>query len=155
MLMKNMENVDTAHAVNTRYAKKGFSLIEMLIVLAIMGLFFGVAIPGYLSYVENARKTTARATLRQIQTDILRYYTDTNQYPEVLDDLVKEPSNDEARKNWGGPYLASKKVPLDPWGEKYVYRQTPDAEKPYELYSRGSKKKAGAKKDWISVWDEK
>lgn len=155
MLMGNTEYSNSTHAVDYRRIKAGFSLIEMLIVLAIMGLFFGIAIPGYLSYVESGRKTTARATLRQLQTDILRYYMDTNQYPETLQDLVKEPANEEARKKWGGPYLATKKVPMDPWGEKYVYRPTPDAENPYELYTRGSKKKAAAKKDWISVWDEK
>lgn len=137
------------------YMKRGFSIIEMLIVFAIMALFFAVAGPRFLGYLESGRVRTTQATLRQIKSDIFRYYTDTNQYPETLEDLIREPGDEGARKNWMGPYLSTKSVPKDPWGSELVYQVTPDTTNPYELYSRGPKKKSATQKDWISAWDDK
>jgi len=131
------------YTISTKHAREGFTLWEVLIAMAIVGGLMAVIVPQLFSYLERSKRDTAKTTLLQFKQAITLYQTDTSKLPVDLRDLVKRPADVE---NWSGPYLGKKAVPLDPWGRKYVYKPTPEAENPYELYSRG---KSGKKEDWI------
>lgn len=131
--------------------KSGFSLVEILIALFIVAVMGGVGVGAYMAYKKSAQNTAAKGGLRKIQGDIDLYEQQVHELPETLDELVKAPADETKAKNWGGPY-AQKKELKDPWGKAYQYKQTPDEEHPYELYSNGPKGKSD-KKGKISVWD--
>ncbi|HRN78423.1 MAG TPA: type II secretion system major pseudopilin GspG [Candidatus Dependentiae bacterium] len=128
-----------------RCTRPGFTLWEVLIAMAIIGGLMAVIVPQLFNYLERSKRDTAKTTLLQFKQAITLYQTDTGRLPDSLRDLIKRPTGEESA-NWSGPYLPKKAVPLDPWGRKFVYKPTPEAENPYELYSRG---KSGKKEDWI------
>jgi len=130
--------------------RAGFSLIEIMVVLTIMGLIIGFLVTNVASRLEKGRKETTISTLRVLEENIEAFYNDTGHHPEQLVDLIKKPANAEIAEKWEGPYLKSKNVPKDGWGKPFQYRQTSDdPEHEYELYSNGSKKTKGP----ISVWN--
>lgn len=134
--------------------KSGFTLIEILVAVAIVAIMGGIAIPVYLRYQENSSKTAARATLKNLKMAIDDYHNDMSEYPKTLKDLITPPAEEALREKWTAPYLEGKSVPKDPWGHAYVYQPTEGAEHDYELYSYGSKKgKSAPKKDRIDVWN--
>lgn len=138
---------DTIEFCSFKKKSEGFSLIEILVALAIVGLIAAIAVPAYMRYLAGAKVKKARIELKSIKNQIDIYQIDTNQYPTRLDDLIKAPAGVEG---WGGPYFEKKQIPLDPWGNKYQYRLTPESgENPYELYSYGPDKKKGPK---IDAW---
>ncbi|MDP3889130.1 MAG: type II secretion system major pseudopilin GspG [bacterium] len=137
-----------------QFVREGFSLIELMIAITIMGILAAIIVPNFMSYLQKARISNTKATIRTFEQAITMYQADMAQYPTALRDLIKQPADEKAAKKWQGPYLKKKDVPQDPWGNKYQYRPTPEAENPYELYSYGPKGKGAPKQEWISVWDE-
>ena len=133
--------------------QKGFTLVEMLIVLAIMGIVIAVATPAYLTYKRGAQKRATLANIRNIKLALEQYREDVSDYPASLRDLVKKPT-DEKSEGWDGPYLSSKDEPKDGFGNKFHYAVTPGAENPYELYSYGRKGKGAPKDEWIDAWKQ-
>jgi general secretion pathway protein G len=130
----------------------GFTLIELMIAIIIIGLLAAVAVPAFMGYLGRARVQAAKSTIRTFEEAIMMYQQDTGQLPQRLDDLVKRPAGIEG---WleGGYLHKKKKIDPDPWGNKYQYRPTPEgAEHSYELYSFGSKGKKAKKEEWIDVW---
>lgn len=132
-------------------ARSGFTLVEMLIVLAIMGVVMAIATPMYLTYQRGAQKRATKANIHNIKVGLEQYREDVGDYPAALRDLVKKPS-DEKSEGWGGPYLSSKEAPKDGFGNAFHYAVTPGAENPYELYSYGRKGKGAPKDEWIDAW---
>lgn len=133
--------------------KQGFTLIEILIAIALVAIMMGVAGPAFLKYLERGRVRAAQAQLRSLKTSIEQYYADIGQFPEALNELIKGPSNEELRSRWINAYLDGKDVPVDPWGQKYHYKvNTEGEEHPYELYSTGPKGRSGGKESKIDVW---
>lgn len=115
----------------------GFTLIEMLVVLVIIGLIMGLVGPQVLNYLTNARVKAARLQIQAFASSLDLYYLDTGRYPqgsEGLDALVRRPAGLDV---WNGPYVKGGTVPLDPWGHPYVYRSPADRA-PYEITSLGS-----------------
>ena len=115
----------------------GFTLIEMLVVLVIIGLIMGLVGPRVLNYLTDARIKAARLQIEALSNSLDLYYLDTGRYPasnEGLSALVKRPGN---VNTWNGPYIKGDTVPLDPWGNPYVYR-SPGDRAPYEIISLGS-----------------
>jgi len=115
----------------------GFTLIEMLVVLVIIGLIMGLAGPRVLNYLSDARTKAAKLQLEAFASALDLYYLDTGRYPsasEGLDALVKRPGNVDI---WNGPYIKGNTVPMDPWGHTYVYR-SPAEKAAYEITSLGS-----------------
>lgn len=141
------------HASN---ARSGFSLMEIMIVITLIGLFLAVGGPALFRYLERGKVTNAKQAIHGFKQAIDQYNMDTNAYPQNLSDLIKAPAEEKIARNWKGPYYNKKTVPKDPWGKKYEYVvNTDNAEHPYELFSYGGLKgKAQPKKDRISVWDE-
>jgi len=119
----------------------GFTLLELLVVIVIIGLLAGFVAPRYFSQVGKSEIQVARSQIDAIEKALDQYRLDTRHYPgsdQGLDALVTKPANEP---NWGGPYL-KKAVPNDPWGRPYVYR-IPGEKGEFQLFSYGKDGKAG------------
>ena len=120
---------------------KGFTLLELLVVIVIIGLLAGYVAPRYFGQVGKSEVQVARAQLDSLEKALDQYRLDNRHYPSAeqgLDALVTKPANETA---WGGPYL-KKAVPNDPWGRPYVYR-VPGSRGEFDLYSLGRDGKPG------------
>jgi general secretion pathway protein G len=120
---------------------KGFTLLELLVVIVIIGLLAGYVAPRYFSQVGRSEVQVARAQIESLEKALDQFRLDTRHYPTAeqgLDALVLKPSNEA---NWTGPYL-KKAVPTDPWGHPYVYR-VPGSKGEFDLYSLGRDGKPG------------
>ena len=120
-----------------RRAEAGFTLVEMLVVITIIGLIMGLVGPRVLSYLSESKAKAAKIQIESLVAALDLYYLDNGRYPganEGLTALVERPSSASA---WNGPYLKTNSVPADPWGHPYVYK-TPGARGPYEIDSFGS-----------------
>jgi general secretion pathway protein G len=132
-------------APSRRYfgAAPGYTLIEMLVVLTIIGLIMGLVGPRVLGYLSDARTKTARLQIESLSSSLDLFYLDTGRYPtssEGLDALVQRPSDVTV---WNGPYVKGGHVPADPWGHAYVYRSPVEHTPPYEITSLGSDGREG------------
>lgn len=119
-----------------RTGEAGFTLIEMLVVLAIIGIISALVGPQVIKYLGRAKIDSARVEIQSLETALDLFRLDIGRYPteqEGLAALVDKPGNLAA---WSGPYVKKKAAPLDPWGQPYVYR-FPGKQAAYELYSRG------------------
>ncbi len=118
-----------------RNQTSGFTLLELLVVIVIIGLLAGYVAPRYFSQVGKSEVQVARAQMDAFDKALDQYRLDVRRYPTTeqgLKALVDRPGNEP---QWGGPYL-KKAVPLDPWGKSYVYR-SPGSKGEYELLSFG------------------
>lgn len=125
-----------------RAASAGFTLVEMLVVLVIIGLIMGLVGPRVLNYLTDAREKTAKIQVESFKNAIDLYYLDTGRYPttrEGLEALVKKPNGVDG---WNGPYLRGGNLPVDPWGHAYVYRSPAD-KAPFEVGTLGPQAREG------------
>ena len=139
----------------SKKSQDGFTIIEIMIVITIIGMLMAVLIPAYRSQQKRATQGATKVQMKQIASALEQYNEDMGDYPQTLKDLVKEPSDEKAREQWRGPYFETKnnEAPKDPFNKPYRYAPTPNADHPYELISYGSSSgKGSAKKDWIDVW---
>jgi len=101
--------------------KAGFTLIEMLVVLAIIGLISALVGPRVLAQLSDSRERAAKLQIEAFSSALDIFYIDVGRYPvqaEGLGALVQKPSSVQV---WNGPYLRTNGVPLDPWGNEYKY----------------------------------
>jgi general secretion pathway protein G len=115
----------------------GFTLVEMLVVIAIIGLVMGLVGPRVLNYLGDAKVKAAKLQIESFGSALDLFYLDVGRYPTVsegLTSLVERPTNAPV---WNGPYLKNAAVPADPWGHVYIYR-LPGQRGPYEIVSLGS-----------------
>jgi general secretion pathway protein G len=134
-----------------RSARSGFSLIEIMIAVAIMAILAAVAVPTFLNYLEQSKESSTKSNLAVINGGIKSYYLQIGQYPSKLNDLVEKPKDEDAAAKWRIPFIENE-IPLDGWGNKFQYKVTPEGAHGYELYSFGSKGKNAAKNERIDVW---
>ena len=123
---------------NSHKAETGFTLLELLVVLVILGLIAAVAGPQVMKMLGNAKSDVARIQMENIRTALDFFNLDMGRYPsgdEGLEILIKRP---DAGSRWAGPYLKSKIVPMDPWSRAYIYENPGKDNKPYELKSLGA-----------------
>jgi general secretion pathway protein G len=124
-------------------ASPGFTLIEMLVVLTIIGLILGLVGPRVLSYLGESRVKTAKLQIESLGSALDLFYVDEGRYPtssEGLSALAERPSGVEI---WNGPYVKGGQIPLDPWGHAYQYRAVSDHNPPYEIISLGPDGRGG------------
>jgi general secretion pathway protein G len=102
-------------------AEAGFSLLEILIVVAIMGLLIGVVGPNVIGQFQNSKRKTAEIQIEQIKAALDTFVMDVGRYPTESEGL--EALVDPGRRipGWNGPYLRGGKVPMDPWNRPYRY----------------------------------
>lgn len=104
---------------------RGFTLLELLVVIVIIGLLAGYVAPRYFAQVGKSEVQAARAQIDALEKALDQYRLDTRRYPSTeqgLQALVERPAGEA---QWNGPYLR-KAVPSDPWGNPYVYRSAGD-----------------------------
>ena len=125
-----------------RFSLGGFSLIEMLVVIVILGLIASIVAPNLLGKVSDAKAKTARVQIEDLAAAVELYFLDIGRYPSTehgFKALITAPQNET---QWGGPYLKKNRIPLDPWGEPYFYR-SPGQFAPFEIWSQGADRKTG------------
>lgn len=113
----------------------GFTLLELLVVMVIIGLLAGFVAPRYFAQVGKSQVKVARAQIDALDKALDQFRIDVGRYPtseEGLQALTANPSSDP---NWSGPYL-KKVAPMDPWGHPYVYEQ-PGSHSDFDLLSYG------------------
>jgi general secretion pathway protein G len=124
---------------------KGFTLLELLVVMVIIGLLAGYVGPKYFDQIGKSEIKTAWAQINALGKALDQYRIDTGHYPtseQGLNALMQSPNNEP---KWAGPYLI-KKVPLDPWGKAYLYK-SPGDNAEYDLYSLGKDGLVGGAQD--------
>jgi general secretion pathway protein G len=115
----------------------GFTLVELLVVLAILGLLAGLVGPQVMKFLGSSKTKTAALQIEDLGATLDLYRLEIGRYPsttEGLEALVTDPGN---APNWNGPYLKKGQVPKDPWGNDYQYR-SPGQEGPYDIWSLGA-----------------
>jgi general secretion pathway protein G len=106
-----------------RGCQDGFTLIELMVVILIIGLLATIVVQNLRSATDKAKRVKAQADIAQIKSGLDRYYLDNGSYPssdQGLNGLVSAPGSGNVPRDWGGPYL--EKIPPDPWGNSYYYQ---------------------------------
>ena len=123
---------------------RGFTLLEMLVVLVIIGLVAGLVGPQLLGRVDTSKVTAAETQIRMLKAALDTVRLDLGRYPtkeEGLKFLVAEPTRGSAKDLWQGPYLNENALPVDPWGNSYQYE--PKSSREVVLFSFGADGQAG------------
>jgi general secretion pathway protein G len=110
----------------------GFTMIELLVVLVILGLLAGLVGPQFFGKVDSSKVRTAETQVKMLKMALQTYRLDVGQYPSSLSDLRSAPA--EVKKYWDGPYLGEN-LPQDPWKNDYQYRLDSKADQGFYLYS--------------------
>jgi general secretion pathway protein G len=139
-------------------ARGGFTLIEILVVVAVIAVLAALVAPNVFGHLGTAKDTAARAQMENLGAALDAYRLDNGRYPTTsqgLEALRTEPHLDPRPRNWGGPYLR-RAVPLDPWGNPYVFL-SPGESNPngYDLFTYGADGQPGGEGEDadIRAWD--
>jgi general secretion pathway protein G len=125
--------------VPARYRRsdaRGFTLLELLVVMVIIGLLAGFVAPRYFAQVGKSRIKAAKAQIDALDKAIEQFRLDVGRLPTTEEGLAALNAAPQGMTNWGGPYL-KKDVPLDPWGHAYVYVQPGTHQNDFDLISYG------------------
>jgi general secretion pathway protein G len=118
----------------------GFTMVELMAVLIILGLLFAVVVGNFVGHTDKARVITTRASLKELQTAVNQFKMDTGRFPgedEGLRVLIEPPADASATWPTGG-YLQTTEVPKDAWGHDFVYELMPESGKPFVIKSLGA-----------------
>lgn len=130
---------------------KGFTLIEIMVVVVILGILAAVVVPRVMDRPEQARITATKNNVRAIQSALDMYKLDNHRYPTTdqgLEALVVQPNSDPEPSNWSR-YMDN--IPADPWGSNYLYLE-PGKHGDIDLFSPGPNGRAGDEDD-IGTWN--
>jgi general secretion pathway protein G len=134
----------------------GFTLIEIMVVVVILGILAATIIPQFMTSTQDAKVSTAKSTVSELESALARFYVHMDRYPtaeEGLNVLVEAPTGDD--KKWRGPYI--NRLRKDPWENPYQYR-IPGVHHPqsFDLWSRGSDGADGGEGDAADIgnWEK-
>lgn len=135
----------SVHSTTQRPAKlAGFTLIEIMVVVVILGILAAIAVPRIMSRPDTARITKAKQDIRVVENSLKLYRLDNFAYPSTeqgLEALVEQPAGDPPAKNWkSGGYLD--RLPVDPWGNPYQFLN-PGVKGEIDLYTLGADNRPG------------
>jgi general secretion pathway protein G len=137
-------------------SRDGFTLIEVMVVVIILGILAATIIPQFAGTTHDAKVSKARADIATLESSVERFFLHMDRYPtneEGLSVLVNPPA--EGAKSWKGPYI--KELRPDPWGKPYVYRSPGlHGTRTYDLWSRGADGNDGGEEHGKDVtnWEE-
>lgn len=126
--------------MRTFQGRRGFTLIELIVVIVVLGLLAGLVGPRIFGRVSEAKQTTAETQIEMLSTALDNYRLDNGRYPTTeqgLQALREKPATEPVPRNWRGPYTR-KEIPMDPWDRPYVYRSPGEVnETSFDLLSYG------------------
>ena len=122
---------------SSRHGERGFTLVEILVVITIIGLIMALVGPRVLNYLSESKVKTAKIQIQSFASALDLFYLDTGRYPSSAEGLAALVQRAGGITAWNGPYLKGGNVPLDPWGKAYVYR-SPGEHGIYDVVSLGS-----------------
>jgi general secretion pathway protein G len=125
---------------------QGFTLLELLVVILIIGLLTGIVAPRFLGQIARSEVTAAKAQLDAVDKALQAYRMDTGHFPTTAQGLRALTAQPAAETRWHGPYMQAE-LPLDPWGSAYQYRSPGNNGKEYELLSYGKDRAPGGRGD--------
>jgi len=130
--------------------QRGFTLVELLLVLVILALIAGLVLPGIIGKAESAKAKAAASQISRISMSVESFYLDTGNTPSSLEELVNQPSD---ARGWNGPYIKNSLL-KDPWGQPYKYR-VPGEHGDFDIESYGADRQKGGegKNADIASWD--
>ncbi len=130
---------------------RGFTLVELLLVLVILALIAGLVLPGIIGKAESAKIKAASSQISRISMSVESFYLDTGSAPSSLEDLVTEPSG---VTGWNGPYIKNTLL-KDPWGEAYKFSVPGDHGADFDIWSYGADRQQGGegKNADITSWE--
>jgi general secretion pathway protein G len=146
MVMNNREETmefgsgeasESKHRACHRGREDGFTLIEMLVVITIIGLIMGLVGPRVLNYLSESKVKAATIQIQSFASSLDLFYLDLGRYPTTSEGLTALVQRPGGATGWNGPYLKNNAVPNDPWGHPYKYN-SPGEHYPYEIISLGS-----------------
>ena len=133
-----------------RHRQRGFTLVELLLVLGILALIMGMVLPGIIGQGEKAKVKATSSQISRLSMSVETFYLDTGLTPSSLDELVSEPSG---VNGWNGPYVKNSLL-KDPWGQAYLY-SAPGEHAEFDIVSLGADRQRGGegKNADINSWD--
>ncbi len=132
-----------------RSRERGFTLIELIVVLVILGLLATVVGPQVMKRLAQGKAEIAKIQIAQLEGAIGLFRFDVGRYPSSTEGL-EALARDSGIENWSGPYLQKTTIPKDPWGREYEYR-APGQHGDYDLWSHGADGTTGGEDDAADV----
>ena len=120
-----------------RGGEAGFTLVEILVVITIIGLIMALVGPRVLNYLAESKVKAARIQVESFASSLDLFYLDAGRYPSTSEGLAALTQRPGGIDSWNGPYLRTGLVPNDPWGHPYIYR-SPGEHGPYDIISYGA-----------------
>jgi len=143
--------------MNRRMGKRGFTLVELMLVVVIIAVLAGIVLPRLVGTKEKADIAAAKHQIKTFETLLYTYQLHVGSFPSTddgLNALIEPPSDESEAKAWAGPYLTQRTLPKDPWGNPFVYVKEAQRGIDYDLYSWGPDKIEGTDDDIYSVSTE-
>ncbi len=122
---------------NIDQREAGFTLVELLVVLVILGLIIGIVAPQAMKYVGSSRAKAAHIQVERLSTILDLFYLDAGRYPDASEGLGALLVKPQSLDLWSGPYVRKADALIDPWGKPYVYVY-PGEHREFDLYSLGA-----------------
>ena len=133
---------------NHRQNRRGFTIVEILVVVVIIGVLAAMIVPKFLGRVGQRKQAVTKVNIGEIEKAIAIFSYDYDRWPVSLDEIVNRPADiDEA--NWNSPTIKAKNL-LDPWGRQFLYRE-PGEHGVFDLYSLGKDGQQGGEKENADV----